>query len=382
MPDLTFAPNPDLLTGADRKAGWNQPENRRYGFHNLHEIGRYGQSFRASHVLELAMRADISIAAREDVGRLTGLPWFSAMVVARGGEILYEKYAPDFGPDQPHSIMSISKTTMNLVIGQLWAEGKLSLDEKIGDCLPWVGAGYAGATIQEVLNMDVLNDYSEDYANPMARVWDHEVASGFRLPEGDEREVGTLEFLATIGLAPGAADCRNQTGEAMYRSANTDILAAIAEVRGGRRISSYLADIADAAGLEGSLHTICDRDGFVAVSGGHCLTARDLARYGLLIARRGQGAAGHCVGSADFIEATLQGGVPMPAPRGRIRYSNQTNTDGRWLGHGGYGGQYMLIDMQSGTVGVFFSVLENAAGYDADYYVPIIAMLEAIATGR
>jgi hypothetical protein len=26
--------------------------------------------------------------------------------------------------------------------------------------------------------------------------------------------------------------------------------------------------------------------------------------------------------------------------------------------------------------------LENAAGYDADYYVPIIAMLEAIATGR
>ena len=68
-----------------------------------------------------------------------------------------------------------------------------------------------------------------------------------------------------------------------------------------------------------------------------------------------------------------------PQPRDWLRYSNQTNTDGRWLGHGGYGGQYMLADLESGVVGVFFSVLENRAAYDPDYMTKIIRMLESIA---
>jgi hypothetical protein len=69
----------------------------------------------------------------------------------------------------------------------------------------------------------------------------------------------------------------------------------------------------------------------------------------------------------------------MPAPRDRLRYSNQTNTNGRWLGHGGYGGQYMLADLETGVVGVFFSVLENHDAHDAAYSVEIIDMLQGIA---
>jgi hypothetical protein len=79
-----------------------------------------------------------------------------------------------------------------------------------------------------------------------------------------------------------------------------------------------------------------------------------------------------------LIERSLKGGVPMPAPRDWLSYSNQTNTDGRWLGHGGYGGQYMMADLTSGVVGVFFSVLEDKDAYDASYYVPIIKMLSDI----
>ncbi|MDX1047951.1 serine hydrolase [Sinorhizobium medicae] len=63
---------------------------------------------------------------------------------------------------------------------------------------------------------------------------------------------------------------------------------------------------------------------------------------------------------------------------GLLRYSNQTYTDGRWLGHGGYGGQYMIADLTSGVVGVFLSVLEDKNAYDVDYYIPIIKMLSEI----
>ena len=69
----------------------------------------------------------------------------------------------------------------------------------------------------------------------------------------------------------------------------------------------------------------------------------------------------------------------MLAPRDFLHYNNQTNTHGRWLGHGGYGGQYMLADLDSGVVGVFFSVLENCDAHDPDYSRDVICMLEAIA---
>ena len=376
---MTLQPNPDLTVGADHKPRWNSADGRRHGFHNLHRIARYVQSFRAADVLSLHRDTDVALAARPDVAQLTGLPFFSAMVVLRGDRVLFERYAPDFGPDQPHSIMSLSKTTMMLIIGRLVAEGRIDLAAPVDRYLPWVGPGYATASVQDVLNMNVDNDYVEDYADPLCTAFLHEAATGLRLPGPGQAEMTSKQFLATVGLAPGRSDTVNATGLCMYRSANTDILAAIAEAVGGP-LAARLADIADAAGLEGSLHVATDRSGFPCLNGGLCLTARDLARYGLLLARGGIGVAGQAVGDPAFLQATLTGGVAMPAPRSHLRYSNQTNTDGRWIGHGGYGGQYLVADPVTGTAAVFLSVLDNADGYLSSYYPPIISLLAEAAT--
>ncbi|PDT33406.1 MULTISPECIES: serine hydrolase domain-containing protein [Sinorhizobium] len=363
--------NPDLTVGADNKPRWNQPDYRRHGFHNLHRLARYGLSFRAARVMPLRRCMDLRIAEMEAVRQLTSLPWFSAMTVIRGDELLFERYAPDFGPTRPHSIQSISKTMMNLVIGLLLDENKIDLNHRVDHYLPWIRSGYATATVQQVMDMDVANDYSEDYTNPYATIFAHEEAMGWRLPAEPGREHTMRSFLATIS----SPDTTNRKGFVDYKSANTDVLAMIAEVVSGRPMRSYLADIADAAGIEGCLYTTTDREGFPTMDGGVCLTARDLARYGSLLVRRGKGIDDQRIGSASFIEGSLQAGIPMSPPREHLRYSNQTNTDGRWLGHGGYGGQYMIADLTSGVVGVFFSVLENAAAYDSNYYVPIIKML-------
>jgi CubicO group peptidase (beta-lactamase class C family) len=376
---LSTHPNPDLVVGADRLSHWNSASFRRQSFHRLQTIARYVQSFRAGRVLDLRLSADLSIPLREDVRRLTALPWFSALAVTEGNRLLYEAYAPDFGPDQPHAIMSISKMAMNLIIGRLWEDGRLGLDETVGEILPWIGPGYRGASLQNVLNMNVANAFDEDYSNPDTTVFQHEAAVGMRLPEG--KELSNREFLAGIGLAPGAADSVNRTGTSLYKSANTDVLAAVAEARGGRALGLWLADLADAAGVEAALHIGTDRTGFPVLSGGICLTARDLCRYGALFARLGQGVDGRPFGSAAFLAATRANGVPMPPPRGHLSYSNQTNTDGTWLGHGGYGGQYLVANPDTGRVAAFLSVLENDSGYDADYYPPIIAMLAEICAG-
>ena len=374
MSEIASETNPDLTVGADNKARWNQPDHRRHGFHNLARLARYGTSYRAGGVLTLRKRMDLRIADMEAVRRLTALPWFSGMAVVRGDDLLFERYAPDFGPDRPHSIQSISKTMLNLILGRLLEDGKIDLSRKVVDYLPWIGSGYAGATVQQVMNMDVANDYSEDYSNSNSTVFAHEEAMGWRLPADPGREHSMRSFLSTIT----SKDTTNRTGRADYKSANTDVLAMIVEAVSGRAMRAYLADIADAAGIEGCLHMTTDREGFPTVDGGVCFTARDLARYGSIFVRRGKGVDGRAIGSASFIERSLQGGIPMPAPRDWLRYSNQTNTDGRWLGHGGYGGQYMIADLTSGVVGVFFSVLEDKDAYDSNYYVPIIKMLSDI----
>lgn len=373
--------NPDLVVGADARPRWNSAPHRRHGFHHLHRLGRYVQSFRAGQVLDLRLSSDLAIAQRADVARLTALPWFSAMVVAEGNRVLFERYAADFAPTQPHALHSITKTTLNLVIGQLRDEGRLSLAETAGAILPWIGPGYAGASLQDILDMNVLNDYDEDYANPHAAVFLHEAATGMRLPPQGRPEPLAREFLAGIGLAPGAADTANPTGVCMYRSANTDVLAAVAEARGGRPMAAWLADLADAAGLEGALHVLTDRSGFPFMNGGYCLTARDLARYGLLFARKGRGADGRVLGSAAFLDETRARGLPLAAPRRHLRYSNQTNTNGTWLGHGGYGGQYMLANPETGRVAVYLSAIDNEAGYDAAFYPPLIEVLADICAG-
>src|SRR5690349_14994456 len=101
--------NPDLIVSDSNLARWACADERRKGWHCLHEIARYSVGFRAARVLVLKKRMDLRIAELDLVKHLTSLPWFSAMVVLQGQHITYERYAADFGPLSPHSVQSISK---------------------------------------------------------------------------------------------------------------------------------------------------------------------------------------------------------------------------------------------------------------------------------
>ena len=85
MPPILSHPNPDLTVGADLRPRWNSAPHRRQGFHTLHRLTRYASHYRAGQVMDLRLSADLSVAARPDVGALTASPWFSAMAVIEGG---------------------------------------------------------------------------------------------------------------------------------------------------------------------------------------------------------------------------------------------------------------------------------------------------------
>jgi CubicO group peptidase (beta-lactamase class C family) len=368
--------NPDLVVAEGGRTQWNRPETRRWGFHNLHRISRYGLSLRSRDVLVLRRDIDRRIAELDAVRRMTSTTIFSGLAVVRGNTLLYEHYAPDFGPDRLHSIQSITKTTINLIYGQLVAGGQIDLEAKVGDHLPEIGSGYAGASLRDVLDMNVANDYSEDYEDPASAVFDHETAMGWRLPAPGAAEITNRGFVCGIE----SDDIVNHGPEILYKSANSDVLAWIAERLTGRPLRDQLIDIIEAAGLEHSFHISTDREGMPILDGGASMTARDLARYGQIFVRGGLGINGEAVGSATFIdEARTAEAKHFPAPRDWLRYCLHLQTTGRWVGHGGYGGQYLLADPESGVSVAFFSVLEDESGYDQQYIGDSILMCQEIA---
>jgi CubicO group peptidase (beta-lactamase class C family) len=371
---LHHVPNPDLVVGPDNKSSWTRADERRCGWHNLHRIARYTSSFRAPRLMLLEKRMSLAIPQLASVRLLTSLPWFSAMVVVRDQHVLFERYSPDFAPDRPHSIQSITKTLMNLLVGRLVEDGVLDLSRPVSHYVPEIGSGYAPASLQQVMNMDVVNDYTEDFTNRTATYYRHEEAMGWRLPQDPTNELTQWEFLRQIA----SIDTTNTSGVAQYKDANTDVMGWVCARASGRTLRRFIAEIADASGLEGSFYITTDRDGVPALDGGGCMTARDLARYFSLFVRGGRGISGETVGSATFIERSLRSGIPMASPYQRCHYSNHLMVSGSSVGHGGWGGQYALANLATRTVGVFFSVLENEHAINSDYLGPVIEMLEEV----
>ena len=368
----SWRPNAHLTVGADHKQRWNQAAHRRYGFHHAHELFRQGLMFRSSATLQLRHSRDDRIGRIPSLAELMEHRAFSAFAAARDDRLLFEAYADDFPPGQPHSIQSITKTTVHLMLGQAVAAGIFDLDKPVRHYLPAIGGGYAGAALQAVADMAVSNAYTEDYDDPLSDAYLYEVALGWRLPDSTAQDIGIRDYVARIG---GGGQAGGTTVD--YKSANTDVLGWVLEATTGMPLRRQLAAIADAAGFEGAFHISCDRNGVPALSGGGCLAVRDLVRLGLLYARVANGE--RVVGDPGFMLSSMSRAAPrFAAPREHIRYSNHLFTNGRWIGHAGYGGQFLMVEPSTGAACAFLSVLENDAGYDEAYMIRVVAALDAV----
>ncbi len=366
--------NPDLVVGADNKQRWNQTQHRRQGFHNAHKLFRRCLLLRARE--QLVLEADrLETAIPPGLRDLLAHPAFSAFVCAAGSRILFEAQAADFDTRRPHSIQSVTKLHMHLIIGRLLAQGLLELEKPVQHYLPDIGSGYAGARIQDLLDMNLANDFSEDYGDHLSDCYAEEIALGWRLPPSGEPEITLRDFACRIT----GGDLTNRSGQADYKSANTDVLTLISAAVSPLSLAAQLEAITDAVGHESAFHISLSPEHLPAFSGGGCLSARDLARFGLLLARGGRDIHGKTFANTDFLKASLQRPAPrLSPPRDWLRYSNHLMTDGRLVGHAGYGGQFLLVDLESGLACAFLSVLENEAGHDEDYMAAVATALREL----
>ena len=372
--------NPSLVVLRDNKPKWYLPESRREGYRNLHKINRYGLLHRSDLVLKLNKKHNKKIENIPSVKKVISHKYFCSLLVGKDQEILFEKYASDFTEKTPQTIMSITKMFVNIFIGELLEKKLIDLNKKISHYLPNIGSGYASATVQDVLDMNIVNSYSEDYTDPYTSSFMHEPVCGWRLPSDLNDKMGQEEFLNSI-QANEKKDLTNSTEFSHYKSANTDVIGVLIEKVSGKKLNQWILDSVEAAGLEDALYMGTDRFGMPWISGGGCLISRDFLRFGLLFSRRGIGVGNRKVGSSEFFNQTLKnkGTKYMELAKDKfLYYSNSTMKLGDWIGHSGLGGQFLAINLKNGITASYFSVIDTPSGTDENYKRDMINMMDEV----
>ena len=377
---LKSEPNPSLVVKRDNKPKWYLPESRREGYRNLHKINRYGLLYRSDLVLKLNKKLNKKIENISSVKKMVNHKYFCSLLVGKDQDILYEKYASDFTEKTPQTIMSITKIFVNLFIGDLVEKKIINLKDKISKYLTNIGTGYAEATIQDVLDMNIQNAYSEDYTDPYTSSYLHEPVCGWRLPNDLNEKIGQEEFLNKIKSNKNE-DLTNKSEFSHYKSANTDVIGLLIEKVSKKKLKDWVLDAVEAAGFEDALYIGTDRFGMPWISGGGCLISRDFLRFALLFSRKGLGVENRIIGSSSFFDQTLnnKGTKYLEFTKDKfVHYSNSVMKSGNWIGHSGLGGQFLAANLKTGIVASFFSVIDTPSGTDDNYKKDMICMMDEV----
>ena len=202
-----------------------------------------------------------------------------AYAVLQDGALVAEDYEPTGGPMHTHAVLSITKSVVGCVAAILADRGLLDLTSEVTDYVPELAdSGFAGATVQHLLDMRSGVRFREEYSNPKAEVreLDRWIVAG--LEHDGDRSRGLYPFLETLGKeAPHGSRFR-------YRSAETDALGWACERASGARMADLMSDLVWAPlGAERDAEVICDGLGTAVHDGGLAVTARDLLRFGQML---------------------------------------------------------------------------------------------------
>ncbi|UWF50662.1 beta-lactamase family protein [Pseudomonas sp. N3-W] len=198
-----------------------------------------------------------------------------ALLVIRDGQLIYERYAGPTTADTPHLTWSISKSLMATVLGVAYGEGLFKLQDPVVKFYPAL-ENHPAITFADLLHWASGLDWQEDY-------------------EYAPLKSSVVAMLYTRGHRDMAAytagfEAYAEPGQAFrYSSGDSNLLAAaLKAIVGPDRYADYpWRALFEPLGIH---HAVWEADAsgtFVASSYAY-LTARDLARIGLLMARDGR----------------------------------------------------------------------------------------------
>jgi CubicO group peptidase (beta-lactamase class C family) len=277
------------------------------------------------------------------------LPNLHAVVIARGGKLVLERYydgqderwgeplgTVSFGPQVEHDLRSVSKSIVGLLYGIALAEGRVpALDQPLVDHFPYPDLAADPArrriTVAHALSMTLGTEWDETlpYTDPR----NSEIA----MEMAPDRYRFVLE--RPIVAEPGS--------RWVYNGGTTALLAHLIAEGTGMQLHDYAREklfaplgITDTEWVVGS-------NGEAAAASGLRMRPRDLARIGRLVLDRGRWGDRQLVPAA-WLEASFEPRVPSE-PELAYGYQwwlwpREPRADGRrWMAGFGNGGQRLTI---------------------------------------
>lgn len=207
------------------------------------------------------------------------------IMVMHHGKVVYERQNGCLNELGNHAAMSMTKSMTGLLAEILVTEGKLDDKALVASIIPELkNSGFGDATVRQVMDMTTALDYSEDYADPNADIWQYsEAASPLPKPKGYSGPNGYFEYLQTVKK-------KGQHGEAFnYRTINSDALGWIISRATGKAINELLSErIWQKIGAEQSAYMTVDAKGTPFAGGGISAGLHDMARIGSLMLNKGE----------------------------------------------------------------------------------------------
>jgi CubicO group peptidase (beta-lactamase class C family) len=198
-----------------------------------------------------------------------------ALLIVRNGEVIYERYAGVTKADTPHLTWSISKSILATVLGVAFGEERFKLDDPVAKFYPPFNA-HPHINIQDLLHWASGLDWQEDYE--YAPLNSSVVAMLYTRGRGDMAGF-TAEH--SVASAPGTS-YRYSSGD------STVLAAALKGMVGDAAYPNYpWTALFDPLGIKNAVWETDATGTFVGSSYAY-MTARDLARIGLLMQRGGR----------------------------------------------------------------------------------------------
>jgi CubicO group peptidase (beta-lactamase class C family) len=285
-----FPPPPDARVTL---ANWQEPPFNRWSFSHMRELVPTQRISRGSGPVTPLPTSPLALGkialhrvdgTRASVDEVLEDTYTDATVVVHGGRVVLERYAGETAPATPHLLMSISKSVVGCVVGNLVERGLLSPSHLVTDHVPELEqSGYRGASLRDILDMRSGVEFSEDYTDLTAEVRVIEQAIGWR-PASDRRVPRSMyAYLTTLG---GTGE---HGGVFDYRSCETDVLGWVCERATNTRMADLISELVwSPIGAERDAEITCDGAGTAIHDGGMCATARDLARFGVMLLAGGE----------------------------------------------------------------------------------------------
>ena len=294
-------------------SNWRLPGNGRWAFHHVCEII---PSEVVNSPMETAVLEPMPIAGIADL-TLPGLDsaewplaqWLDetsgdALLVAHRGKLVHEWYVDADIEVNPHIVFSVSKSITATLAGVLVGQGLLDPARPVIDYLPELAdSGYCDASLQQVLDMAVNIDFTEDYLATSGPFVDYRTATGWHPCAVDAIDQNLHDFLCTLKKGSSEHGVRFE-----YKSPNSDLLGWVLERVSGERLASLLSRyLWQPMGAEANGYVTVDRKGNPRSAGGICVLPRDLLRFAELVRNQGH-ANGRQVVPAAWIADCNDGG--------------------------------------------------------------------------